>query len=484
MIIAKHFPALQILIPFGGAILAAFSFHRFTAWLIAVLTTFLNLGLAIYAAQYTMNSCSYYFGNWPAPIGIEYTIDVINQPIIIFVNAVLLFYLTCASQLTKLTVTDHIPDKTKHIFYSLLLFAHTGFIGMLSTNDLFNLYVFIEISSLATYVLMSQGKSPAALIGAFDYLIIGTIGATLILLGVGFLFAITGSLNTTDIATILGQQDLSRLTITAMVFFLTGAILKIAFFPMHFWMMRSYTNTAPIILTYLAAISSALGVYIILRFIYFSINIDTLSSILLLIIRPTSLATIVICTFLALKATNIKKVIIYSTASQIGYIFLLMTIMHGQQLLFQFLIVDAINKIALFTIIAHIQLHTNKLNYHDLPPIHASSLFKTLVAFCLIYSAGLPITSMFVVKLKILNLLINQNLVIELIIVLITFAISLVYHLKIVQAVFFGSTKRKAITINTKMHGLVVAVIFQVITLIYIDDLARLAGYTESFIVG
>ena len=162
------------------------------------------------------------------------------------------------------------------MFYSLLLFAHAGYLGVLSTNDLFNFYVFIEISSLATYVLISKGKEPKALIGAFDYLMLGTIGATLILISIGFFFAITGSLNIADISNILqinygsnvaGSTKL-HLLIIAIVFFLTGAILKMAFFPLHFWMMRAYSATAPFVLTYVAAISSLLGIYMIMRFLF------------------------------------------------------------------------------------------------------------------------------------------------------------------------------------------------------------------------
>ena len=94
----------------------------------------------------------------------------------------------------------------------------------------------------------------------------------LFLIGIGFFLAVTGSLNITDISNILNDSNYSRIVATAIVFFLTGAILKMAFFPMHFWMVRAYSSAAPFILTYLAAISSILGVYIILRFMHFTIE--------------------------------------------------------------------------------------------------------------------------------------------------------------------------------------------------------------------
>ena len=367
MVIAKHIPALQVLIPFFAALLSTISFNRFVSWAIATTSIAFCFALSIYAMDFAREGISYAFGGWDAPIGIEYRIDILNQPIIVFINGVLLFFLVFGGELVRRTITNYMDDKGQHIFYSLLLFAHTGYLGVVSTNDLFNIYVFIEISSLATYVLMSKGKNPRALIGAFDYLMLGTIGATLILIGIGFFLALTGSLNITDVGKILTQHySNSKIVTTAIVFFLSGAILKMAFFPMHFWMIRAYSSAPPFILTYTASISSIFGVYIILRFMHFTINGELLQESIASVLRPIAMFTIVICTFLALGSKNLKKIIIYSTASQIGYIFLLMTIWPARNLLFQLLVLDAINKIALFTIVAHLQNKVESLDFENI----------------------------------------------------------------------------------------------------------------------
>ena len=111
------------------------------------------------------------------------------------------------------------------------MFAHTSYIGIISTNDLFNLQVFIEISSLSTYVLMSTGGNPSAVIGAFDYLMRGTIGATLILIVIDFILNQTGSLNISDIHQRLNGLYDPKIVIAAINFVLIGVLLKIAFFP-------------------------------------------------------------------------------------------------------------------------------------------------------------------------------------------------------------------------------------------------------------
>lgn len=479
MTLINHIPALQVLIPFFAALFAALTFHKFTSWLIASSAIALNLAIGIYAQQTFQNPVFYAFGNWQAPIGIEYRLDALNQPIIIYVNAILLFFLIFGKQLINQTITKYIDNKKHHLFYSLLLFAHAGYLGVLSTNDLFNIYVFIEISSLATYVLMSKGNNPRALIGAFDYLMLGTIGATMILISIGFFFALTGSLNITDISNIL-RDNLSfagsKLLIVAIVFFLSGAILKMAFFPLHFWMIRAYSATAPFILTYLAAISSILGVYLIMRFMYFTIEAELVTIPLAFVLRIMAMFTIIICTYLALKSKDIKSIIIYSSVSQIGYIFLLLSIWSAKSLLFQLLILDSINKVGLFTLISHIQNKTNELGIDNFKQIKNSGSFKVLAAFIILFSAGLPITSMFLVKVQIFDLLLLQNLILEFIVVLIGSLAALLYHMRFAKAIFFAKEENGAIQIETNILGLSCIVFIHILTLIYMGWIGEVMG--------
>ena len=492
MTLINHIPALQVLIPFFSALFCALTFHKFTSWLIATIAIITNLVITLYGISTSGNFQSYSFGNWQAPIGIEYSLDYLNQPIIIYINGVLLFFLLFGKQLINKTITKYIDNKKHHMFYSLLLFAHAGYLGVLSTNDLFNFYVFIEISSLATYVLVSKGKEAKALIGAFDYLILGTIGATLILISIGFFFAITGSLNIADISNILqvnygssvaGSTKL-HLLIIAIVFFLTGAILKMAFFPLHFWMIRSYSATAPFILTYIAAISSLLGIYMIMRFLYFTIEVNLIYIPFSLMLRAMAITTLIICSYLALKSKNIKKIIIYSTALQIGYAFLLLSIWPAKALLFQLLIIDSVNKIGLFTLLAHIENKTNNLDIYSIKQIKDSPWFKILAALILLFSASLPLTSMFIIKIKIFELLIQQSLLLEFIIVVIASVFGILYHLKLAKALFFAKEENGVIQIDTNLLGLFATVTVHIFTLLYMHEIAEMIGYHTSMTIG
>lgn len=486
--IAEHIPALQIIIPLFSALLSAVTFNRSLSWAIATISSLLGVILSIYAINFLAPhflgvDIFYVFGGWKAPFGIEYRLDALNQPIIMFMNLVLLFFLLFGKELINKTITAFISNRRQHVFYSILLFAHVGYLGMVSTNDMFNLYVFIEISSLATYVLLSNGPSANALIGAFNYLMLGTIGATLILIGIGFFLASTGSLNISDIANILKNIGYSKITVTAIIFFLTGVILKMAFFPMHFWMVRAYSSCAPFLLTYLAAISTIVGVYIILRFMHFIIIEKEILQILNFVLRPAALFTIAICTFLAIRTDSFKKLVIYSAASQLGYVFLLITIPESRELLFQFLLFDSINKIALFTMIAHIEHKSGNLSFENFKPIKNSVFFKILAAFILLFSTGLPLTSMFILKIQLYNLLLSSNLIIEFVIVLLAGVLALLYHLRLVRSIFFNhKINNGTVQITTNLYGLTAIVIVQFLTLFCAADLVRFAEYTESTI--
>ncbi|MFY9589851.1 proton-conducting transporter membrane subunit [Rickettsia endosymbiont of Halotydeus destructor] len=446
-LLTQHFPSLQILLPFFGALLIILTFQRiFIARLIAITCVFANFILSIYGfIIIDGGQVSYTFGGWKPWVGIEYQLTYFNQPIIIYLNFILLFFLFFFNKLTEDTVTKFINDKRKSLFYSVLLFAHTGYLGMVSTNDFFNLYVFIEIASLSSYVLMAQGNNPKALVGAFDYLIMGSIGATFILIGIGFLLSFTGSLNMLDATARIQGYYNSRIVVAGISFFLIGAILKTSFFPLHFWMVRAYTGIAPIILTYLAGISTIIGIYIIFKFSRLVLNYDEIATPLANFIRPIALFTIFIAPYFAYKAKNLRTIIIYSSLTQIGYAFLLLAVKEGETILPTFLIADSFNKIALFLMVACHEAYGKF--------IQEKISWRILVIISVICSTGLPISPLFMIKINIFDLLIRQNLWLDFIIILISSIGSLFYHYKIVKILFWEQRSNASSIKTSSLRG-------------------------------
>ncbi|MCP5370021.1 MAG: cation:proton antiporter [Rickettsiaceae bacterium] len=470
-----HFPVLQILIPFVGAILATLSFSSNWSYFLALFAILINSILSIYSYQFVIGDTLYQIGNWPAQAGIEYKIDLLNQPIIIFFNLVLLFYLLFGRYLTKALVLNQISEKYINLFYSLLLFAHTGYLGVVSTNDLFNLYVFIEISSLATYVLISIAQNRSSLIGAFDYLMLGTIGATLILIGIGFLFAKTGYLNITEITRINAQQSadnlFSSINYYALAFIIIGILLKFGFFPMHFWMRRAYNAASPIILTYIATIGTIFSIYLITRFSWVIFEINPSDNIIFLnMLRPLAIISIIVGGLLALSSTNVKEVIVYSATTQIGYILLMFTV-GAYEVVIYIALADALSKATWFTIVGHMQTKITNLSFGQAVKLNSSGLFKFLVGMSLIFSTGLPISIVFFIKIKMFNILLTSGLYKEFIVAIIGSVLSILYNFKLAKFFFLLDHDGHTIKINHGLSGLIVLVTLQIISIFYIGNI-------------
>ena len=132
--------------------------------------------------------------------------------------------------------------------------------------------MFLEISSLSTYVLIALGKDRRALVAAYQYLIMGTIGATFYVIGIGLLYLVTGSLNILDIAERLGPTaaENSRPILAALAFLTVGISLKLALFPLHVWLPNAYAYAPSFATAFLAATATKVAVYVLLR-LFFSV---------------------------------------------------------------------------------------------------------------------------------------------------------------------------------------------------------------------
>lgn len=136
----------------------------------------------------------YYLGGWAPPWGIELRIDALGALMLLLITVITLL----VGIYSKRSVLQEIPSKEVP-FYSVYLLLVAGLIGLVSTADMFNAYVFLEITSLTSYALVSLG-SGAAVVSAFRYVILGTVGAAFYLLAVGYLYSATGTLNMADLA--------------------------------------------------------------------------------------------------------------------------------------------------------------------------------------------------------------------------------------------------------------------------------------------
>jgi multicomponent Na+:H+ antiporter subunit D len=295
------------------------------AWPIAVLGTLVEAGLSVVVAArvYRRNQpLDYAMGGFDPPFGIELVVDGLSAAVVVLVAVValgVLAYMRTAG-----------PDSPASLSTFLLLLG--GLAGMTITGDAFNLYVFLEITGLAAYALVATGDRGRAAVGALKYLIVGTVGASVFLLGVGYAFLATGTLNMADLATKLaavGYDD--TLVRTSFVLVVLGLGVKSALYPLHTWQPEAYASAPDSISGYVAALVSTVSAYALARMIFSVYTVDFLAAVPAARIGLLTLAggSIVAGAVLAVTQTEIKRTLAYSSVSQFGLVVAGFTIANG-----------------------------------------------------------------------------------------------------------------------------------------------------------
>jgi multicomponent Na+:H+ antiporter subunit D len=320
--VVAHLPALQVVIPLLAAVLIAFMRRGTTAFALTLLVSWIMpfvSGAMLWQAL-GGGPISYHLGGWEPPWGIEYRVDALNGFVLLLVSAVGAVIMPFAHRSVGLEIA---ADRQAG-FYCMYLLCLTGLLGITITGDAFNAFVFLEISSLSTYVLIALGADRRALVAAFQYLIMGTIGATLYVVGVGLLYILTGSLNMVDIAARLAPAwaDNSRAVIAALAFVTVGVSLKLALFPLHAWLPNAYTYAPSWVTAFLSATATKVAIYLLIRYVFsvFGVAIDLDALPFAEVMIWLSLAAMFIASFIAVFQTDLKRMLAYSSVGQIGYI--------------------------------------------------------------------------------------------------------------------------------------------------------------------
>lgn len=313
----------------------------------------------------------YRLGGWPPPFGIEYVVDHLNAMMLVIVSVISL----AVAVYSKRSVEEELPDRIVY-FYTMFLLQVTGFLGIVITGDLFNLYVFLEIASLAGYALVAVGEDGAPL-ACFRYIVMGTIGACFYLLGVGYIYVSTGSLNMGDVYTILPRLYHSKVILTAVAFLLAGLAVKMALFPVHVWLPDAYTKAPSAASALIAPLMTKISLYVMIR-VLFTVFEPRLSIELLPVTDIMTWAGVIAIlggATMALAQTDLKRMLCYIVVAEVGYIvggvgLANATAMKGAVL---HILNDAVMTVGLFTV-AGIVVY--KTGHHDLSDF--KDLFKKM----------------------------------------------------------------------------------------------------------
>ncbi|MBR2628006.1 MAG: hypothetical protein IKD30_07060, partial [Peptococcaceae bacterium] len=262
---SQHFPVLIVLLPLTAALLSPFFsyFHKQAGKWVAIASLFgafvCSAGLLMQTVQDGGKAIHYWMGNWMPPLGIEFVVDP--------VNAIIVAMITFLAMMTAIFSTPFLK-KSNWLYmggyYTLMSLLCVGLCGMTLTGDVFNLYVYLEIASLSGYGLIALGGNKGTL-AAFRYLLIGTIGASLYLLAIGFLYSMTGSLNMADLSVLLQDKMDSPLIILAVALLIAAFGIKAALFPFHGWQPDSYTYSHPGAAPLISGAMSKVPAYAMLR---------------------------------------------------------------------------------------------------------------------------------------------------------------------------------------------------------------------------
>ena len=314
-----HLPILQVIVPLMAAPACLILRRPQLVWMFTLLASALAFIISILLLQQVMQTgtISYELGGWSPPWGIEYRIDKLNAFIALIISGVSTVVLVAA----QTSIEKEIPQEKHTLFYILYLLSLTGMLGIVTTGDAFNVFVFLEISSLSAYSLIALGRDRRALWASFQYLIMGTIGATFILIGIGLMYQMTGTLNMADLATRLPEVAETRTVTTAYVFFIVGVCLKLALFPLHLWLPNAYAHAPSIVTAFFAATSTKVAAYLLIRFTFsiFGVSFSFTTLPMEMVFLTLGLLGIFVASTVAIYQDNIKHVFAYSSVAQIGY---------------------------------------------------------------------------------------------------------------------------------------------------------------------
>ncbi|GAG91324.1 unnamed protein product, partial [marine sediment metagenome] len=223
-----------------------------------------------------------------------------------------------AAMLFSTRYMEQYTAKAKYLSLFMLMVA--GMNGVVLSGDIFNLFVFLEIASIASYALVGFGCEHEELEASFKYMVLGSIGSTFVLFAVALVYGNTGSLNMAYISKAIAGSGINPGLAFALGLFITGFGLKAALVPFHAWLPDAHPSApAPISAMLSGVLIKALGIYALARVLF---NVFGISVQLGWILIVLGILSMVAGAFLAIGQWDIKRLMAYSSISQIGYVIL------------------------------------------------------------------------------------------------------------------------------------------------------------------
>lgn len=483
--ISHHLPALQVVVPLLAAPLCfLLGRYRRLGWILSTLVSWLCLLIAVQLAYQVVDGgqVHYAFGGWAPPWGIEYRVDQLNALVLLIVSgiAAVMFPYSWSS------IQSEVDPEQQPLFFTCMLLCLAGLLGITITGDAFNLFVLLEISSLSTYTLISLGRDRRALTASFQYLIMGTIGATFILIGVGILYMLTGTLNMADLSDRIGKIGESRALHAGFGFLIIGIGLKLAMFPLHLWLPNAYAFAPSVVSAFIAATATKVAVYVMVRYLFtifgpeFSFSAMNIHWLLI----PAGLIAVLFTSIVALFQRDIKRMLAYSSVAQIGYMLVGIGLVSttGLTAALLHLFNHALIKGALFLSMGAVCYRLGNTLIDNMDGI-GRQMPWTMGAFVAggLSIIGVPLTVGFISKWYLILAALEQGWWPVAVIVLLGSLISVIYVWRVVEAAYLHQRPDQAITAKEAPASLLVPTWILVLANFYFGiDASFTVGFTSS----
>jgi multicomponent Na+:H+ antiporter subunit D len=290
--------------------------------------------------------------------------------------------------------------------------------------------------------LISQGTTRRALTSSIQYLVMGTIGGTFILLGIGMIYMMTGTLNIADMAVQLAAVGPNRTVLVALACIGIGTAIKLALFPLHIWLPNAYTYAPAIVTAFLAATATKVAYYVLVRFIFSVFGAPLAFEVLRLdaVLMPLAIAAMFAGSFVAIFQDNMKRMLAYSSVAQIGYMVLGLSLVSVSGLTggLVHLFNHALMKSGLFLVMAAVLLRTESVRLEAMAGL-GRRMPWTMAAFVVsgLSMIGVPLTVGFVSKWYLVMGAIQAGLWPVAVLILLSSLLALVYIWRVVEVAYF-----------------------------------------------
>jgi multicomponent Na+:H+ antiporter subunit D len=440
-------PVFQIVLPLIAAPVVALIGQRLVAWVVTCVVSWALLANSVVMLGEVRRTGElvYALGGWAAPWGIEYRVDPTNAFVILIVSMIAAIVFPYAPR----SLSREVADDRQQYICAMLLLCMCGLMGIAITGDAFNVFVFLEISSLSGYALIAMGPNRRALTSAYQYLVMGTIGGTFILLGVGLMYMMTGTLNMADLARRLPEVSDTTTVRAALAFLTVGASIKLALFPLHSWLPGAYTYAPTAVSAFISATATKVSYYVLVRVIctFFGAALVFETMHLDRALMVFSLLAIYAASTAAIFQSNVKRLLAYSSVAQIGYMVLGLSYatVTGLSAGLVHLFNHALTKAGLFMAVGCVAYRLGSARLEEMRGI-GKRMPLTMLAFVFggLSLIGVPLTVGFVSKWALIQGALEIGLWPVAGAALLSSLLAVVYVWRVVECMFFGEPEGPA----------------------------------------